>query len=445
MMGMKYGWLTFIPAWLIANLLLPAGAAAQLTAPGAVHSEGTAYPVFSDQDSIYIFCTDGERAAAALEGETSLSGSKTWQWDLYDPGTGSFSLFRSETNSDSRSVITGLADGCYRLTILTSDSTLEYRAWVFNDWNKVTAAVTHSFCDYFQLEGTVEPARLTYHDLQTGQPVELFKNLQVRWLDGEVVISALAAPRVFSPPPRNTLYAFEAADRFGCKTRAEVNYVSIVPEAIFTADPMKGEAPLDVAFKNDSENGDSGEFEWLLFRDLDDIKREAEITTLPIDSIMERFINDQLAYTYENSGTYMVKLVARKTGDHFSPDTLYSGICVDTVYLEDYIIADTSYFAVPNVFTPNSDGTNDNFVVKFWSMKEVKISVFNRWGRLVHFWESGDVRGFEGTWLETAWDGTIGGRLASPGVYYYVVEGRGRDGVKRWKHGDVYLIRGKED
>ena len=64
------------------------------------------------------------------------------------------------------------------------------------------------------------------------------------------------------------------------------------------------------------------------------------------------------------------------------------------------------------------------FVVKFWSMQSIKIDIFNRWGKRVHHWESGDVRGFEGTWTETVWDGRgMGGRYASPGVYYYVVEG----------------------
>lgn len=49
--------------------------------------------------------------------------------------------------------------------------------------------------------------------------------------------------------------------------------------------------------------------------------------------------------------------------------------------------------------------------------------------KTIHTWQSGDVRGFEGTWTETVWDGRLmGGRYASPGVYYYNVVGEGRDG-----------------
>ena len=132
----------------------------------------------------------------------------------------------------------------------------------------------------------------------------------------------------------------------------------------------------------------------------------------------------------------MVKLVSKKTSEFYT--------CTDTVYLETHIVVDTSYIAAPNVFTPNGDGVNDNFVVKFWSMQEVKISIFNRWGRLVHIYENSNVQGFRNTWSVSAWDGRIGGRYASPGVYFYVVEGRGRDGQKRWAKGFFHLYRGKD-
>ena len=40
-------------------------------------------------------------------------------------------------------------------------------------------------------------------------------------------------------------------------------------------------------------------------------------------------------------------------------------------------------------FTPNGDGKNDDFGgLCFFSMKSVKISIFNRWGKIVcHVWE----------------------------------------------------------
>ena len=139
-------------------------------------------------------------------------------------------------------------------------------------------------------------------------------------------------------------------------------------------------------------------------------------------------------YTYENSGTYKVKLVAKKS----------SGLqtCVDTAFINGFIRVDTSFVSVPNVFTPNGDGSNDLFIVKFWSMQSLNISIFNRWGKRIHFWESNNVRGFENAYTATVWDGRLGGRFASPGVYYYIVEGKGRDEKGRKAHGFFHLFRG---
>lgn len=230
-----------------------------------------------------------------------------------------------------------------------------------------------------------------------------------------------------------------------------MTYISVVTKAKFTVEAdfnsgdQQGEAPLEVTFNNESENGTSGEYEWFFFRDLDELKRESEAAEGPIDSIDFIAYDDFLVYTFEFTGTYMVKLVSKKISDnHILGDSVYQGICTDTFYLEDYIVTDTSYFDVPNVFTPNNDGTNDNFVVKFWSMQDVKITIVNRWGKKVHYWEKSNVRGFEGTWIESVWDGRIGGRYASPGVYYYVAEGKGRDGKNRWAHGFFHLFRGKD-
>jgi gliding motility-associated-like protein len=415
-------------------ILMPFATKAQLQAPGSDYTDRTNYPVFSENDPIYIFCTTENSIEATLRAVTKLEGSKTWLWEKYNNLTGGFDFFLTENNSASQSQISTLEDGCYRIKITSGDSVQLYRAWVFNNWNSASAAIPASNCDFFTLQATFGQSKMDYYDLSTRQPVEINKKLEMEWRLRDEIISKIQTFKIYDPPTKDTEYTLVVSDRFGCEASAKVTYVSIVTRALFTADPMQGEAPLVVTFKNNSENGDAGSYEWFFFKDLDQIKLESEKTNL-VDSIMLVAYDNAPVYTYENSGSYMVKLVSKHKSQYYT--------CTDTAYLKEYIVADTSFIQVPNVFSPNGDGTNDNFVVKFWSMKEVKISVFNRWGRIVHVWESGNVRGFKNTWMESVWDGKIGGRFASPGVYFYVVEGYGRDGTKRWKHGNVYLFRDK--
>ena len=76
-------------------------------------------------------------------------------------------------------------------------------------------------------------------------------------------------------------------------------------------------------------------------------------------------------------------------------------------------------------------------------MKSIKITIFNRWGKVLHVWENNNVPGFTKAVEESVWDGKVGGRMATPGVYYYVAEGRGRDGVRRKASGFFHLFREK--
>ncbi len=73
---------------------------------------------------------------------------------------------------------------------------------------------------------------------------------------------------------------------------------------------------------------------------------------------------------------------------------------------------------IPNVFTPNGDGTNDYFTIKgtydpCYDFMSVKI--INRWGQMVY--ESEDPL--------FKWDGTnLSGKDCSTGTYYVLIEGQ---------------------
>ena len=435
----------------ITGLVLSQWVSGQITAPGSDASDQTNYPTFPETDDIFIFCTTSQvENIGVLRATTQLTGTKTFLWELYNNQAAAFEFYFSESSEGQTSEITGLVDGCYRITITQGASSEISRAWVFNNWTVSSGFVSDSNCESFKLNGEFETAELSYFDLTDNTELEIFKDVKVQWKDGEEIIAAVLNPQIYDPPAENTDYTLRVYDKYDCEGTAKISYESVVTKAMFSVEAnwlpnsgrnYTGETPLEVSFINESENGDAGQYEWFFFRDLDEIKREGENSEGPIDSIMIVAYDDNPVYTYESSGTYMVKLVSKKTSE------TETGLltCVDTFYLDDYIIADTSWIQVPNVFTPNGDGTNEEFVVMFSSMKTIKIAIFNRWGKRIHYWKSDDIRGFEGTWQETVWDGRImGGRYASPGVYYYTVVGEGRDGKKRRKGGFFHLFRGKD-
>ena len=430
--------LSFILFFLISNV-----SNAQISAPGAAGSIETSYPSFSESDSIYVFCAENETAQIGeLQVSTELTGTKTFLWEVYNNETATFDFYFSESTENGTSLITGLADGCYRATVTQGETNEIFRAWIFNTWIQAEGIVTYPSCESFALNGSFTSSEIKYNDLLSNTEVTLSRDMKVQWKEGDVVLSAVTNPELFDPPASNIDYIFRVYDRLGCEVNVTVPYEPIAVEASFevdadwTGEGMTGEAPLEVTFTNTSKNADVTGYEWFFYRDLNEIKEEAENGQSEIDSIMFVAYDESPIYTYENTGTYMVKLVAK----NFANDTL---TCVDTTFMEDYIYVDTSFIRAPNVFTPNGDGTNDEFVVKFWSMQSIKISIFNRWGKRIHFWDKSDIRGFEETYAESVWDGKIGGRYASPGVYYYVAVGQGRDGETRRARGFVHLFRGK--
>lgn len=116
-------------------------------------------------------------------------------------------------------------------------------------------------------------------------------------------------------------------------------------------------------------------------------------------------------YTFDHSGTYSVVLCV--SNDHCA---------LDSVSFK--VIVSQSDIWVPNVFTPNGDGDNDEFRVVYRSIKEFHCWVYNRWGMLVYQW-SDPAKG---------WDGTIGGRPAAEGAYFYVIRALGTDADENAKY-----------
>jgi gliding motility-associated-like protein len=95
---------------------------------------------------------------------------------------------------------------------------------------------------------------------------------------------------------------------------------------------------------------------------------------------------------------------------------------------------------IPNLFTPNQDGKNDNLkVYGLGPVKSFSLSIYNREGNMV--FSTNDIT--EAT--QSGWDGTVRGVLQPGGVYYWKVMGEHQNGSKLLlngkESGSVVLIR----
>lgn len=90
---------------------------------------------------------------------------------------------------------------------------------------------------------------------------------------------------------------------------------------------------------------------------------------------------------------------------------------------------------VPNAFTPNGDGENDELEIKYSSaliVENYKLKIFDRWGGLL----------FQSNDINERWDGTLNGRIIPTGVVIYFLEFPCHiDGSTIQKQGDITIFR----
>ncbi|MFT6966420.1 MAG: gliding motility-associated-like protein, partial [Marivirga sp.] len=69
--------------------------------------------------------------------------------------------------------------------------------------------------------------------------------------------------------------------------------------------------------------------------------------------------------------------------------------------------------APPNVFSPNSDGVNDTWLIdQIGPYPDATVAVYDRWGKKL----------FSSIGYNEPWGGIFNGEIVAPGVYYYVID-----------------------
>lgn len=173
------------------------------------------------------------------------------------------------------------------------------------------------------------------------------------------------------------------------------------PVASFTVDPTEVIAGLDtVGFNADT----AGIASWLWDIGVD-----------------ENFTDPNFTYVYADSGFYTIGLIVTNTEG-----------CQDTLLLPEYVhVKIPGNVYIPNAFTPNGDGINDEFMVFGAGISNFHLLVFNRWGEKV----------FESHDQSQGWNGTYKGKVLNPNVYVYRVTFTLPDNILQKKEGSITLLR----
>ena len=419
----------------IIALLSPVISLAQLTSPGRNALRYTAYPSSpAVKDPVFIYCNPAGTPSVTLEAvRPGGSGVYDFYWYGWNSDAKSFNASLKNETGTGMSSLTGLNEGGYKVDIHKNgifDTSLV--GWIAFDKPPVAgASLANRTCYYVALDGeaaaTVPVFR--YYDPVTGLQVSLPNGVTSIWSSNPVSVipyPELHDPITYNPPLEDVTYTLKVSTA-GCSSESSFFYESIHVNADFTADPVTGDAPLEVTFTDKSVRG-TKKYTW----DLGDKTRDGKkippwvVTT---DSLW--IFDNPFTHTYYFPGEYSVKLTI---------ESEYG--CTDSMRLESKIGVDKSKLEIPNVFTPDGDGTNDLFLVNSASLRFITIDIFSRSGVKVYSFAGDGERLKE--WQ--GWDGNVNNsaRKATPGVYFYIISAVGWDDLKydsEKYRGFVYLYR----
>jgi len=397
-------------------ILLPGIAVAQLSAPGMSAVRYTSYPSApTAKDPIFIYCNASGSQKGTLNADSpGGTGPFNFTWYQWSDATKSFSNLLKTDSGALTSSSSNLDQGGYKVVISGGFDT-SFVGWIFTDRPLVVAALQNRTCDYVALKGQAAVDTFYYNNIANGLPVKLPDGVRFLWSSDPASTipypDFLLNPQTFDPPLVDVTYNLQVTDSFGCVSESSFFYQSIHVKADFTADPVQGQAPLVVTFTDKSVRASKYKWEF----------GDTTTSTLPNPD----------PHTYYIPGEYTPKL------------TIESDLhCIDSMRLDRNIVVDPSELHIPNVFTPDGDGLNDNFTVESKSLRSLSVEVFSRSGLKVYsFYGEGELlREWKG------WDGNVNSTSvkATPGVYFYVIRAYGWDKISysgKGYRGFVYLYR----
>lgn len=137
-----------------------------------------------------------------------------------------------------------------------------------------------------------------------------------------------------------------------------------------------------------------------------------------------------VSYLWSTGQTTSVISVT-ESGDYIVSTTNMCGVSIDTATVNFYFCD----IELPNVFTPNGDGSNDYFQLLFFGgLKTFNCTILNRWGQTIREYDDPAFM----------WDGKDeSGDDVVEGVYFYIAKAVSNGGNEILKQGNVTLVRSK--
>lgn len=196
---------------------------------------------------------------------------------------------------------------------------------------------------------------------------------------------------------------------FGCVSTTTVNNmitVNPMPVAEFTYDPQPASINYpQIHFSDQSINATA--WSWNFADSLNLSDNESN--------------HSSPDHTYSDVGDYCVKMIVYNTP-----------ACVDSITHCLVIEPDYTIY-IPNAFTPNGSGLNDEFYVKGENIESLDMKIYDRWGNLI----------FHSTDINKHWNGSYmnGTEVAQQGVYVYVINIRDKMREKHQYIGHVTIVK----
>jgi gliding motility-associated-like protein len=336
----------------------------------------------SDTISIGINVASGPAASASVISNVSCNGAND-ATALVSATGGTPPFLFSWNNLQTNDTATNLTPGNYTVIVTDSNGCTSTASIVITQPPPVTIAISATPADCDSANGTATATA------SGGTPGYTYS-----WSDGQVTQTATGL--------NAGLYSVTVTDANGCIQTQSVTIGSSSPPVVFA-----NASPLIIEPGDSTQLNAAGAiyYQWI------------PATGLSCDTCASTFASPADDITYCVIGT----------DSNGCSDTACLAILVEIQC--NGISAET---ILPNAFSPNNDGMNDQFCVPANTcIASFDLKIYDRWGELV----------FESSSFDRCWDGSYKSETLNTGVFVYYFEAVMSDGSQLKQKGNISLLK----